>query len=104
GRAANVLRSEGLSATSVARLLAELDRATAAGQQALARGSVLVVDEAGMVDSRNLARLIDYAQEAEAKLVLIGDPAQLGEIEAGGRFASIAQRPEAVRPGGVSRH
>ena len=51
-RAANVLRSEGLDATSVARLLAELDRGTAAGEQALARGSVLLVDEAGMVDSR----------------------------------------------------
>jgi conjugative relaxase-like TrwC/TraI family protein len=103
-RAANVLRSEGLSATSVARLLAELDRATAAGQQALARGSVLVVDEAGMVDSRNLARLIDHAQEADAKLVLIGDPAQLGEIEAGGLFASIAERTEPVVLDEVIRH
>jgi len=74
-RAANVLRSEGLDGTSVARLLAELDRGAAADEQALARGSVLVVDEAGMVDSRAMARLIDHAQRAEAKLVLIGDPA-----------------------------
>jgi conjugative relaxase-like TrwC/TraI family protein len=77
-RAANVLRSEGLSATSVARLLAELDRGTAAGRQALARGSVLVVDEAGMVDSRALARLVQHAYEAEAKLVLIAIPRSLG--------------------------
>ncbi|MGN6216150.1 MAG: MobF family relaxase [Solirubrobacterales bacterium] len=101
-RAANVLRSEGLNATSVARLLAELDRG--AGEQALARGSVLVVDEAGMVDSRAMARLIDHAQEAEAKLVLIGDPAQLGEIEAGGLFAAIASRTEAVVLDEVIRH
>jgi ATP-dependent exoDNAse (exonuclease V) alpha subunit len=46
-RAANVLRSEGLNATSVARLLAELDRGTAAGERALAKGSVLVVDQPG---------------------------------------------------------
>jgi conjugative relaxase-like TrwC/TraI family protein len=103
-RAANVLRSEGLSATSVARLLAELDRSTAAGEQALARGSVLVVDEAGMVDSRAMARLVAHAQEAEAKLVLIGDPAQLGEIEAGGLFASIASRTEPVVLDEVIRH
>ncbi|MGN6557567.1 MAG: MobF family relaxase [Solirubrobacterales bacterium] len=103
-RAANVLRSEGLRATSVARLLAELDRRSAAGQQALARGSVLVVDEAGMVDSRALGRLIAHAQEAEAKLVLIGDPAQLGEIEAGGLFAAIANRTEAIRLDEVIRH
>ncbi|HEY8501450.1 MAG TPA: MobF family relaxase, partial [Solirubrobacterales bacterium] len=103
-RAANVLRSEGLDATSVARLLAELDRGAAAGKQLLARGSVLVVDEAGMVDSQALARLIHHAQEAEAKLVLIGDPAQLGEIEAGGLFAAIASRTEAIRLDEVIRH
>jgi conjugative relaxase-like TrwC/TraI family protein len=103
-RAANVLRSEGLQATSVASLLGELDRAAARGEAALAHGSVLVVDEAGMVDSRNLARLIDHAQEAEAKLVLIGDPAQLGEIEAGGLFASIAARTEPIVLNEVIRH
>ncbi|HEY3492212.1 MAG TPA: MobF family relaxase, partial [Solirubrobacterales bacterium] len=93
-RAANVLRAEGFDATSAARLLGELDRAAASGEGGLGRGSVLLVDEAGMVDSRNLARLIDHAREAEAKLVLIGDPAQLGEIEAGGLFAAIASRTD----------
>jgi AAA domain/TrwC relaxase len=103
-RAANVLRSEGLQATSVASLLAEFDRAAARGEAAPGRRAVLVVDEAGMVDSRNLARLIDHAQEADAKLVLIGDPAQLGEIEAGGLFASIAARTEPIVLDEVIRH
>lgn len=102
-RAANVLRSEGLNATSVARLLAGLDRGTAAGEP-LAKGSVLVVDEAGMVDSRAMARLIDHAERAEAKLVLIGDPAQLGEIEAGGLFGALAARSDAVALDEVIRH
>jgi len=103
-RAANVLRSEGLEATSLARLLAELDRTAAEGRAPLRPGSVVVVDEAGMVDSRSLARIIDHAQEAEAKLVLIGDPAQLGEIEAGGLFAAIAQRTEPIVLDEVIRH
>jgi conjugative relaxase-like TrwC/TraI family protein len=103
-RAANVLRSEGLEATSLARLLAELDRAAAEGRAPLRPGSVVVVDEAGMVDSQSLARIIDHAQEAEAKLVLMGDPAQLGEIEAGGLFAGIAQRTEPVVLDEVIRH
>jgi conjugative relaxase-like TrwC/TraI family protein len=103
-RAANVLRSEGLDATSVASLLAGFDRAAARGETVLGRRAVLVVDEAGMVDSRNLARLIDHAQEADAKLVLIGDPAQLGEIEAGGLFASIAARTEPIVLDEVIRH
>ena len=103
-RAANVLRSEGMQATSVASLLADLDRAAPRGEAALGRRAVLVVDEAGMVDSRAMARLIAHAQEADAKLVLIGDPAQLGEIEAGGLFASIASRTEPTSLDEVIRH
>jgi ATP-dependent exoDNAse (exonuclease V) alpha subunit len=57
-----------------------------------------------MVDSANLARLIDHAQRADAKLVLIGDPAQLGEIEAGGLFASIVSRTDPVVLDEVIRH
>jgi hypothetical protein len=103
-RAANVLRSEGLDATSVARFLADLDREEAVGRAALVRGSVMLVDEAGMVDSASLARLIDHVREADAKLVLIGDPAQLGEIEAGGLFGSIARRTDSVVLDDVIRH
>lgn len=103
-RAANVLRSEGLEATSIARLLAELDHASGKGRTVLEAGSVLLVDEAGMVDSTNLARLIAHAREARAKLVLIGDPAQLGEIEAGGLFAAIAGRSELIVLDQVIRH
>jgi conjugative relaxase-like TrwC/TraI family protein len=87
-RAAGVLRSEGLDATSVAKLLGGFDRAVERNRPVMAPGTVLLVDEAGMVDSATLARLIEHARAAEAKLVLIGDPAQLGEIEAGGLFAS----------------
>jgi conjugative relaxase-like TrwC/TraI family protein len=103
-RAANVLRSEGLEAESIARLLGELDHRAAAGRSGLARGSALMIDEAGMVDSATLARLIDHAQAAEAKLVLIGDPAQLGEIEAGGLFASLVDRSDPIVLDEVIRH
>jgi ATP-dependent exoDNAse (exonuclease V) alpha subunit len=102
-RAANVLRSDGLDATSVARLLGELNR-QGGRRDALPRGSVLVVDEAGMVDSRSLARLIDHADDAKAKLLLIGDPEQLPEIEAGGLFASLAERSDPVWLDQVIRH
>jgi len=103
-RAVNVLRSEGLDATSIARLLADLGRKVDGGEAPMQPGSVLLIDEAGMVDSATLARLIDHAQAADAKLVLIGDPAQLGEIEAGGLFAAIANRSEPVGLDEVIRH
>ena len=103
-RAAGVLRQEGLEATSVTRLLAQLDRAARGGKPGLPRGSVLIVDEAGMVDSATLARLVNHAEEANAKLVLIGDPQQLGEIEAGGLFGALANRAEPIRLDEVIRH
>ena len=103
-RAVNVLRGEGIDATTVASLLARLDRAAEDGGHGLARDSVLLVDEAGMVDSGNLARLIEHARAAEAKLVLIGDPAQLGEIDAGGLFAALASRTDPIRLDEVIRH
>jgi conjugative relaxase-like TrwC/TraI family protein len=103
-RAAGALRSEGLHATSVASLLAGLDREVEAGRDPLRPDSVLLIDEAGMVDSATLARLIDHTQEADAKLVLIGDPAQLGEIEAGGLFGSLVSRTDPVFLEEVIRH
>jgi conjugative relaxase-like TrwC/TraI family protein len=103
-RAAGVLRQEGLEATSVARLLAEIDRAARSGRPALPDNSVLIVDEAGMVDSATLARFIHHAEESSAKLVLIGDPEQLGEIEAGGLFRALADRSEPIVLDEVIRH
>ena len=97
-RAAHALRDEGLPATSIANLLVELDRAEHDGDEGLARRSVLLVDEAGMVDSTTLARLLSHAERAEAKLVLLGDPEQLGEIEAGGLFRAVAERTDPIRP------
>ena len=53
---------------------------------------MLVVDEAAMVGTRTLGRLLAYAQTAEAKVVLVGDPCQLPEIEAGGTFTGLQDR------------
>jgi conjugative relaxase-like TrwC/TraI family protein len=103
-RAANVLRAEGLDAGTVAGLLARMDARAEEGLPPLPPRSVLLVDEAGMVDSASLARLIDHVERSDAKLVLVGDPAQLGEIEAGGLFAAIARRSEAIHLDEVIRH
>jgi ATP-dependent exoDNAse (exonuclease V) alpha subunit len=104
-RAANVLAADGLPATTVASFLSRAERARREGEAGgLGEGLVLLVDEAGMVDSASLARLIDHAREAETKLVLVGDPAQLGEIDAGGLFGAVADRSEPIRLEEVIRH
>jgi conjugative relaxase-like TrwC/TraI family protein len=103
-RAAHVMQADGLPAVTAARLLAQLDRAEYHGEAGLPHGSVLLVDEAGMVDSATLARLISHAETARAKLVLVGDPEQLGEIEAGGLFRAVADRTEPIHLHEVIRH
>nr|WP_234902360.1 Ti-type conjugative transfer relaxase TraA [Agrobacterium rubi] len=54
--------------------------------------TVFVMDEAGMVASRQMAGFVEAVVESGAKLVLVGDPEQLQPIEAGAAFRAIADR------------
>ena len=63
---------------------------------ALPERCVLVVDEAGMVPTRQLAQLIDAAAAVGGKLVLVGDHRQLPELEAGGAFRGLVNRGLAI--------
>ena len=67
-----------------------------AGRTQLPERAVIVVDEAGMVDTRRLGRLLAYADATRAKVVLVGDDHQLPEIEAGGVFSGLLRRLPAV--------
>ncbi|MHB2023724.1 MAG: AAA family ATPase, partial [Mycobacteriales bacterium] len=82
----------GIEAASPTRLFADVDRvdARSGGRAAgLAKSSVLVVDKASLVETRVLAALIERAGTAGAKLVLVGDPRQLPEIDAGDVLAAV---------------
>jgi hypothetical protein len=61
--------------------------------------ALLVVDEAGMVPTRQLAELLDHVERAADKLVLVGDDRQLPAIEAGGALRGLIQRGLAVEFG-----
>jgi len=52
---------------------------------------VILVDEAGMVGSRHMARLLEHAEKIGFKLVLVGDEKQLQAVAAGGAF-QVAQK------------
>ena len=93
-RAARELQDDaGIATTSVAALLGALrtDR-----QSALPERCVLVVDEAGMLATRQLSELVDSVAAVEGKLVLVGDHRQLPELEAGGAFRGLVHRGLAV--------
>jgi len=79
-----------IPAMTVTRLLAALDKPVDGRPAGLARGTVLIVDEAGMLGTRPLARLLSHARAADAKLVLVGDHHQLPELTAGGAFRALA--------------
>ncbi len=66
------------------------------GEQSLTKKDILVVDEAGMLSSRQMASLMDKASSGGAKVVLVGDPQQLQAIEAGAAFRAIAERTHYV--------
>jgi conjugative relaxase-like TrwC/TraI family protein len=69
-----------------------LHTALATGRARLTHGDVLVIDEAAMLGTRLLAAFAEETAAVNAKLVLVGDPKQLPPVEAGGLFASLAER------------
>jgi conjugative relaxase-like TrwC/TraI family protein len=52
-------------------------------------GTVIIVDEASMVPTRDLAWLVEQAEHCDGKIVLVGDPKQLPSIDSGGLFHRI---------------
>jgi conjugative relaxase-like TrwC/TraI family protein len=89
GIATMSLQGEGFEEVATCdRLLGDLDR----GREQLDARTVLVVDEAGMLGSRKLTRLLEHAELARAKVVLVGDDRQLAAIDAGGGFRALRLR------------
>lgn len=80
----------GIPSTTLTRLIGD------ATDHGLPRGAIVVVDEAGMVGTRQLARLSDLVETASGKLILVGDHHQLPEIQAGGLFRALTNRLPAV--------
>jgi len=74
------------------RTIASLEYRLKHGMQTITEKDVFVVDEAGMVGSHMLDRLLATAQAAGAKVVLVGDYEQLPAISAGAAFRAIVER------------
>ena len=80
-RAAEELQvAAGIPSVTLSRLLGELDDVT----RVLGPSDVVVVDEAGMVGTRTIGRLVDATAASGSLLILVGDPRQL--VNAGGTF------------------
>ena len=73
------------------RTIASLEHAWGKDRDQLGPKDVLVVDEAGMIGTRQMERLLSAADHAGAKVVLVGDPEQLQAIEAGAAFRALSE-------------
>jgi conjugative relaxase-like TrwC/TraI family protein len=94
--ATQVLRGEGLNARNSAQWLQVQERIASgrATRDDLAwtveEGDMIVVDEAAMVDHTVIERVREIVEHRGARLVMTGDPAQIGAIGAGGTMAMVA--------------
>ncbi|MBY5733918.1 Ti-type conjugative transfer relaxase TraA, partial [Rhizobium leguminosarum] len=97
--------AEGLEDSSGirSRTLASWELIWANGHETLHRGDVLVIDEAGMVSSQQMARVLKLMEQAGAKVVLVGDAMQLQPIQAGAAFRAITERIGFAELAGVRR-
>jgi Ti-type conjugative transfer relaxase TraA len=86
--AQNLEHSSGISS----RTLKSLENAWEDGRDRLTHRDVLVIDEAGLVGTRELGLVLEHAEEAGAKVVLVGDPEQLQAIEAGAPYRGLASQ------------
>ena len=92
GRAADELATAtGIRSKTMHRLLLDAQR-----QGGLPRGCVLVVDEAGMAETRVLTPLLRLIDDAGGKAILVGDPGQLPAVGAGGLFPALCDRLGAI--------
>jgi ATP-dependent exoDNAse (exonuclease V) alpha subunit len=57
----------------------------------LAENSILIVDEAGQVSTKDLRKLIDLVHRKSSKLILVGEDKQLDAIEHGGALKYLSQ-------------
>ena len=87
-RAANEMRSVGIDSMALAAWRTE--------NHTIPPGAVVVVDEASMISTSDLADLIEAADRVFARVILIGDSRQLGAVEAGGLFPLLSTELGAV--------
>ena len=93
GKAAKELsKGANIKSATIAKWIYDLDNPGRKDRLTLDSKSILVIDEAGMVGSRQLHRLLTEVERAGARLVLVGDDKQLQSIDAGGGFSGLSKR------------
>lgn len=88
GKAAQNLQDSGISSMTLHKFLKSFEE----GRCQYNEKSVLVLDEAGMVDVERFQKLLGAVQQLGVKLIVVGDGAQLQPVEAGPAFRLVTER------------
>jgi Ti-type conjugative transfer relaxase TraA len=107
GVALSGIAAENLESGSgiASRTIASMEHGWHQGRDLLTTRDVLVIDEAGMVGTRQLERVLSHATEVGAKVVLVGDPQQLPSKRArrSARSMSVTAARKSARCGASAR-
>ena len=97
--AQGLMRGAGIESVTVARRLIDWEN----DRDHLTKKDIFVIDEAGMLGSRDIAKIMTEARSGGAKVVMLGDPQQLQAIEAGAAFRGIVEREGALEMNDIRR-
>ncbi|MHB1444692.1 MAG: MobF family relaxase [Acidimicrobiales bacterium] len=89
-------RNLGIEANIDTHTVASLTRSLEAGRIRLGPTDLIVLDEAGMTEDRDLLKLLNAAGAARAHVVMVGDPLQLAAVGPGGAMEAVAARHPGV--------
>lgn len=94
--ASGELSDAGVPATSVTAFLIQTDELAERGIAPLPPGTVVIVDESSTTPTPHMAALAELAEGCDGKLVLIGDPRQIGAVGPGGLYGNLTNEIEPV--------
>ncbi|MFN8215169.1 MAG: MobF family relaxase [Solirubrobacterales bacterium] len=94
--ATNEIQDVGLPATSIAKLLILTGERAERGLEPLPPGTVIVVDEASAMSTPHAVALLRLVERCDGKLVLIGDPHQIGAVGPGGIYGHLTRLLETI--------
>lgn len=100
GKVAKAMHTEtGVDSFTITSLVYRISQ----GKFKLEKNHILIIDEAGMVDFKNMSFLIKAVNAAKAKLILVGDPDQLKPIFKGEIFRSMAETTNYIELDNIMR-
>lgn len=94
--ASGELGENGIPSTSVTDFLIRTGELAERGIPPLPPGTVILLDESSTTPTPDMAALVELVEGCDGKLVLIGDPHQIGAVGPGGLYGNLTNETEPI--------